>query len=199
MKYTLTLSRWHKVAERVNAALKEREANVKTAFTATTISLWNKEGVEEKAAEIGRRAADDLALVEAGARAVAAIRAALAMRNADLGISGRLAEVEGANRRAALYRTIIDGQKPDMVRPEGVRALPGELVGETESWGFARRSALAVTLQTADRVLVESLREKLSREQSYATRLLDEVADLNREKLEIDVPQEVIGIAGLAA
>ena len=199
MKYTLTLSRWHKVAERVNAALKEREANVKTAFTATTISPWNKEGVEEKAAEIGRRAADDLALVEAGARAVAAIRAALAMRNADLGISGRLAEVEGANRRAALYRTIIDGQKPDMVRPEGVRALPGELVGETESWGFARRSALAVTLQTADRVLVESLREKLSREQSYATRLLDEVADLNREKLEIDVPQEVIGIAGLAA
>ncbi len=199
MKYTLTLSRWHKVAERVNAALKEREANVKTAFTATTISPWNKEGVEEKAAEIGRRAADDLALVEAGARAVAAIRAALAMRNADLGISGRLAEVEGANRRAALYRTVIDGQKPDMVRPEGVRTLPAELVGETESWGFARRSALAVTLQTADRILVESLREKLSREQGYATRLLDEVADLNREKLEIDVPQEVIGIAGLAA
>ena len=199
MKYTLTLSRWHKVAERVNAALKEREANVKTAFTATTISPWNKEGVEEKAAEIGRRAADDLALVEAGARAVAAIRAALAVRNADLGISGRLAEVEGANRRAALYRTVIDGQKPDMVRPEGVRALPGELVGETESWGFARRSALAVTLQTADRILVESLREKLSREQGYATRLLDEVADLNREKLEIDMPEEVIGIAGLAA
>lgn len=199
MKYTLTLSRWHKVAERVNAALKEREANVKTAFTATTISPWNKEGVEEKAAEIGRRAADDLALVEAGARAVAAIRAALAMRNADLGISGRLAEVEGANRRAALYRIVIDGQKPDMVRPEGVRTLPAELVGETESWGFARRSALAVTLQTADRILVESLREKLSREQGYATRLLDEVADLNREKLEIDMPQEVIGIAGLAA
>ena len=94
MKYTLTLSRWHKVAERVNAALKEREANVKTAFTATTISPWNREGVEEKAAEIGRRAADDLTLVEAGARAVAAIRAALAMRNAELGISGRLAEVD---------------------------------------------------------------------------------------------------------
>ncbi len=199
MKYTLTLSRWHKVAERINAALKEREANVKTAFTATTISPWNKEGVEEKAAEIGRRAADDLALVEAGARAVAAIRAALATRNSELGISGRLAEVEGANRRAALYRVIIEGQKPDMVRPEGVRALPAELVGETESWGFARRSALGVTLQTADRALVESLREKLSREQGYATRLLDEVADLNREKLEIDVPQEVIGIAGLAA
>ncbi|HEX7328657.1 MAG TPA: hypothetical protein VF428_08985 [Casimicrobiaceae bacterium] len=35
--------------------------------------------------------------------------------------------------------------------------------------------------------------------QACATRLLDEVADLNREKLEIDVPNEVIEIAGLAA
>jgi len=199
MKYILTLSRWHKVAERINTALKEREANVKTAFTATTISPWNKDGVEEKAADIARRAADDLALVEAGARAVAAIRAALALRNAELGISGKLAEVEGANRRAALYKAVIDGQRPDMVRPEGVRTLPAELVGETESWGLARRTALAVTLQTADRPLVQSLRERLAREQKFATRLLDEVADLNRERLEIDLSQEVIGIAALGA
>lgn len=56
-----------------------------------------------------------------------------------------------------------------------------------------------MTLQIANAALVESLREKLAREQARATRLLDEVADLNREKLEIDVAQEVIGIAGLAA
>jgi hypothetical protein len=63
MQCTLTLSRWHKVAERINAALKERETDVKGAFTATTISPWNKEGVEEKAAGIARRAAEDLALI----------------------------------------------------------------------------------------------------------------------------------------
>jgi hypothetical protein len=89
MRYTLTLSRWHKVAERINAALKERETEVKAAFTATTISPWNKEGVEEKAAEIARRAADALELIEAGARAVAQIRAALSIRNAELGVSER--------------------------------------------------------------------------------------------------------------
>ncbi len=199
MKYTLTLSRWHKVAERINAALKEREAIVKAAFTATAISPWNKEGVEEKAADIARRASEALALVEAGALAVVAIRAALALRNAELGIAGKLAEVEAANRRTALYKAVIDGQKPDMVRPENVRALPGELIGESESWGFARRSALAVTLQTADTALIDSLREKLAREQARATRLLDEIADLNRETVEIEVAQDVAGIAGLAA
>ena len=199
MKYTLTLSRWHKVAERVNIALKEREANVKAAYTATAISPWNKQGVEEKAAVIARRAEDDLALVESGAQAVAVIRAALAVRNAQLGISGRLAEAEAANRRVALYKAVIDGQKADMVRPDAVRSLPGELVGETDSWSFTRRAAVAVTLQTAEAALIEALREKLAREQARATRLLDEVADLNREKLEVDVPQELIGIAGLAA
>jgi hypothetical protein len=198
MKYTLTLSRWHKVAERIQAALKEREAAAKAAFTATEISPWNRAGVEDKAAEIVRRAAADLALVEIGAQAVATIRAALALRNAALGVSTRLAEAEAANRRANLYKAIVDGQKPDMVRPADVQALPAGLIGETESWSFARRGAAAITLQTADKALLEALRDKLAREQARATRLLDEVADLNRERLEIEVPQEVAGIAGLA-
>lgn len=199
MKYALTLSRWHKVVERINTALKERETNVKKALTATTISPWNKEGIEEKAAGIARRATDDLALIETGARAVAQIRAALAIRNAELGIAARLAEAEAANRAASLYKSVIEGQDTDMVRPESVRGLPAALVGDTDPIGFGRRPAPTVTLQTADGALVESLREKLAREQARATRLLDEVADLNREKLEIDVPREVLEIAGLAA
>jgi hypothetical protein len=199
MKYALTLSRWHKVAERINTALKERETSVKKAFTATTVSPWNKEGIEEKAAGIARRAADDLALIETAARAVAQIRAALAIRNAELGISARLAEAEAASRTAALYKSVVEGQDTDMVRPESVRGLPVALVGETDPIGFGRRSAATVTLQTADGPLVESLRERLAREQARATRLLDEVADLNREKLEIDVPREMLEIAGLAA
>jgi len=198
MKYALTLSRWHKVVERINTALKERETNVKKAFTATTISPWNKEGIEEKAAGIARRAADDLALIETGARAVAQIRAALAIRNAELGIAARLAEAEAANRAAALYKSVIEGQDTDMVRPESVRGLPVALVGESDPISFGRRAAPSVMLQTADGALVESLRERLAREQARATRLLDEVADLNREKLDIEVPQEVLEIAGLA-
>ena len=52
---------------------------------------------------------------------------------------------------------------------------------------------------SADAALLDSLRERLAREQARATRLLDEIADLNRDKIEIEVPQEVVAIAGLAA
>lgn len=54
---TLTLTRWHKVAERINAALKVREDRSLAALTATTISTWNKQGVEEKARDIAGLAA----------------------------------------------------------------------------------------------------------------------------------------------
>lgn len=140
MKYTLTLSRWHKVAERLNAGSKERETRALTALTATTVSPWNKEGVEAKAVEIAERAKTDLAVIEAATAAVARIRTALALRNVELGISERLAEADAANRRA-----------------------------------------------------------KLAREQARAHALLDEVADANREKLELELERELSEIAGLAA
>ena len=198
MKHTLTLTRWHKVAERINAALKEREARVVAAFTAATISPWNKEGVEQKAAGIAARAKVDLALVEQGSAAVAAIRSALARKNAELGIAARLAEVEALNRRIALYRAVLDKQSVDMVQPEHVRHVPALAVTEGEpSWG--RREAPRVTLQVADAALLAQLASKLAREQGRSHALLDEIADLNREKLELDIAPEVHEIAGLAA
>jgi hypothetical protein len=198
MKYSLTLTRWHKVAERINAALKEREARVLAAFTATTISAWNKEGAEEKAAEIAVRAKSDLTLVETGAAAVAGIRSALAVRNAELGIAARLAEVEALKRRVRLYRDIVEKQTTDMVRPEAVRHVPDALAPE-ESGFLGRRTAQAITLAIADKALLDALRIALVREQARAHALLDEIADANRAQLELDLPQDLVEIAGLAA
>lgn len=198
MKHTLTLTRWHKVAERINAALKEREARMVAAFTGATISPWNKEGVEQKAAVMAARGKADLALVEQGSAAVAAIRSALARSNAELGIAARLAEVEAANRRIGLYRAVLDKQSVDMVQPEHVRHVPALAVPESEpSWG--RRDPPRITLQVADAALLAELASKLAREQARSHALLDEIADLNREKLEIDVASELHEIAGLAA
>jgi len=198
MKHALTLTRWHKVAERINAALKEREARAVAAFTAATISPWNKEGIEQKAAGIAERSKADLALVEQGSAAVAAIRSALARRNAELGIAARLAEVEAAKRRIALYRAVLDKQSVDMVQPEHVRHVPAHAMPEGEpSWG--RREAPRITLQVADGALLADLAVKLAREQARSHALLDEIADLNREKLELDIAPELHEIAGLAA
>ena len=196
MNFKLTLSRWHKVTERINAAIKECETRIKAAFTDTTVSSWNRDGIEEKAANISRRAEQDLVLVEVGTRAVEIIRSTLANRNAELGIAGKLAQVEGANRRASLYKAVIEGQKPDMVRAASVHSLPMQI--DQSDW-LSRRSALVVTLQTADPDLLEGLRGKLVLEQASAVRTLDEIADLNRETIEIEMPKEVMEIAKLAA
>ena len=197
MKHTLTLTRWHKVAERINTAIKEREARAVAAFTATTVSPWNKEGVEAKADEIARRAKTDLALIEAGTAAVARIRAALGQRNGELGIGERLAEADAANRRARLYRDLLEKQSADMVRPVNVRHVPSAIAGDDSLW--SRRSLATITLEIADKALLDELQVKLAREQARSHALLDAVADANREKLELELADELVGIAGLAA
>lgn len=198
MDFSLTLTRWHKVAERINAALKEREARAIDALTAAAISPWNKEGVEQKATALADRARVDLALVELGSTAVAEIRTALGRRNAELGISQRLAEAEAAHRRIALYRAVLEKQGVDMVRPEHVRHVPALVMADAEP-AWARREAARITLQVADAALLGELASKLPREQARAHALLDEVADLNREKLELGIAAELVEIAGLAA
>jgi hypothetical protein len=197
VKLTLTLTRWHKIAERINGALKLCEERSLAALTATAISPWNKEGIEEKAREIAGQAETDLALIEAGTEAVAGIRGALARRNAELGISARLAEVEAANRKARLYRELIDKQRADMVRPEDVRHVPAMVGADEPLW--PRRSASGITLAIADKALLDGLRAKLAREQSRSHALLDAIADANREKLELELADELLEIAGLAA
>jgi len=197
MKHTLTLTRWHKVAERINAALKEREARLLGALTATSISPWNKEGVEDKAEELARRASEDLAVIEAGTAAVAHIRTALGQRNTELGIGERLAETDAANRRAKLYRELLEKQSVDMVRPADVRHVPPAIAGEDSLW--SRRAAATITLAIADKALLEELRAKLAREQARSHTLLDAVADANREKLELDLADQLLEIAGLVA
>ena len=198
MKYTLTLSRWHKVAERLNAGSKEREARAITALTATTVSPWNKEGVEAKAVEIAERAKSDLAVIEAATAAVARIRTALALRNVELGISERLAEADAANRRTRLYRELLDKQGMDMVKAADMRHVPATVAAD-EPYSFSRRAGSAITLAIADKTLLDELRAKLAREQARAHALLDEVADANREKLELELERELSEIAGLAA
>jgi hypothetical protein len=197
MKFTLTLTRWHKVAERIDAAVKVREEHAIAALTATTLSPWNKEGIEEKAKAIDWQARNDLALVEVATAAIAGIRSALAARNADLGISARLAEAEAANRKARLYRELVVRQRADMVRPEDVRHVPPTVGGDEPL--FSRRSGNTITLAIADRALVDELQMKLAREQARAHALLDAIADANREKLELDLANELLEIAGLAA
>ncbi|OFZ85134.1 MAG: hypothetical protein A2W21_03980 [Betaproteobacteria bacterium RBG_16_66_20] len=56
-----------------------------------------------------------------------------------------------------------------------------------------------VTLAIADKALLDELRAKLAREQARAHALLDEVADANREKLELELDMKLVEIAGLAA
>jgi len=139
-----------------------------------------------------------LDVIEAATTAVARIRSALALRNVELGISGRLAEADAANRRAKLYRELLDKQRMGMVKPADMRLVPATVVAD-EPYGFGRRAGSTITLAIADKALRDELRAKLTHDRARAHALLDEVADANREKLELELDMKLVEIAGLAA
>jgi hypothetical protein len=141
MKHRLSLTRWHSVAERIKAAVSEREARA-----------------------IASRDKADLAFVEAALSAIAAIRGALARRNVELGIADKLAEAEAVSRRAMLYLAIVEKERGGK--------------GTTD---------------------LENLILKLAADQALARVLLDQVVALNRAKLELELPDELTVVAGLAA
>jgi hypothetical protein len=83
------------------------------------------------------------------------------------------------------------------VRPEDVRHVPATAGRDEPLW--PRRSGSGITLAIADKALLDELRAKLAREQARSHALLDAIADANREKLELELADDLLEIAGLAA
>ena len=79
-----------------------------------------------------------------------------------------------------------------------MRKVPAT-VATDETFSFSRRAGSVITLAIADKMLLDELRAKLAREQARAHALLAEVADANRDKLELELERELVEIAGLAA
>ena len=132
---------------------------------------------------------------------MARVRATLAKRDAEL---RRVGNARGS--RAGRYarwratRRLSKARKVDIVRPESVKALPSALMGETQPYRSIRSpyGHCRDARDARDAALIESLREKLSRGSRRAPRGCWTGSPTSIARSLIDVPKEVIGVAGLA-
>ncbi len=194
-RFELTLSRWHKVAERLSALAAERVKLAKDLYTNTQVSSWNKAGVTERAARLAEEAKAALGLHSLLVDAIVAIRSRLALRNAELGVSAKLSELAGLERRIGMLNAILQGQFPDMVRPVDLGEVPRELA---EDRGFLK-SATRITLRLLPDAEYEAMRAEHSALQGRAHALADAVADLNRSRMELELHVSIARLAGLPA
>ena len=191
--YTLSLSRWHKVAERLARKHLELTQAAKNVFLNTQVSGYLGEGQVARLQSDGARALADIQKAFQVQDGVMAIRQAIGDANARVGVATLLAQHDAMSRRQKLLEAILAGQGSEMVSVEELAHLPSQVVSEDR---YDRSRG-----QVRVRILDGSAQTELKREAAvllakvYA--LADQISDLNRERVQVELSEEVAAIGGL--
>ena len=190
----LSLSRWHKVAERLAREYTETVYGAKQALTQTRVSACLGESQEKALRDESEEWQKRLAWVFQVQDTLAAVRCALGNANVQNGVAGKLAEFDKLNRRQKVLTELIEGQGADMIAIDELKSIPQDYVADGDRYD-SKRPQLRVRM--LDRAAVAQLKQQLEGVRSRAYALSDEIADLNRATLSIAIPDDVASLAGI--
>jgi len=192
--YTLTLTRWHKVAERLAREYGEAVSESRSTLTQTAISAYLGEEQEEFLQTQTQTALTNLDRAFRIQDAVAHVRHLVGDANVREGVSAKLAEFDKLNRRVKALSEVVESQSSDMVSVTQLRGIPKDYVADGASYDSKRPR---IKVRMLDTQALERLADQLSNARKAAYALSDEVSDLNKAKLSIELETEVASAAGL--
>ena len=192
--YTLTLTRWHKVAERLARDYGESISESRSTLSQTVISAYLGEEQEQFLQAQTQNALGNLERAFRIQDAVAHIRHLVGNANVHEGVAAKLAEFDKLNRRAKALSEVVDSQSTEMVSVTQLRSIPKDYVADGASYDSKRPKIKVRMLGMQD---LEKLASQLDATRKAAYALSDEVSDLNKAKLSIELETDVASAAGL--
>jgi len=191
--YTLSLSRWHKVAERLAREYTETIGAVRAAYSDTSVPAWLGESQEEELRALSRQAEERLEWAFRLQDGIARVRKGLGDSNAEQGITADLADHDRLARRLKVLADLLAVQSSEMVGIEQLKKVPERLSAEPER--YERRKGIRVRLM--DAATVQRLQERAESVRAEYYALADRINEKNRARLEIALPPEIARAAGL--
>lgn len=191
--YTLSLSRWHKVAERLARSFTELTVAAKNAFNNTQINGYLGDAQIARLRDLASQHVGKLRHAFELQDALARIRQIVGEANTKTGVSKELAEYDALTRRHKLLETILAGQTTEMVNFEEMPQLPKQIVGEDRY----DRSKGTIRVRMLDTKAFDALRAECDEVLSKVYALADRINDLNRERLSLELPDGIARAAGL--
>ena len=192
--HTLTLSRWHKAAERLSREYTEAVYACRLTLNQTKVSAYLGETQERQLREQSTMGLERLNKAFVIQDSLAQIRQVLGDANVHHGISAKLAEFDKLNRRVKVLTEIMEGQTADMIGIDELHKIPADYVADGERYD-SKRPLLNIRMLDANALGVVRTQFEQTRTQAYA--LADEIADLNRAKITLELPLEIAQMAGL--
>jgi hypothetical protein len=196
-RYSLSLSRWHAVAERISTLADTRARDALTALAGTTVNVVLETSQLEALRTRGAASLDKLRLARAGFAAVGSIRSHLARANADQGVSSLLAEQASLRRELRLVRELgsIDLALRTPLEAVNARLSVPQQGMDVRMAGLGR--GVAIALVSAD--VVSDANAEAQRMETMLASLSDKINDINRHAIAIELPRELAQEAGLEA
>lgn len=190
--FSLPLSRWHHVADRIRQ-IGDSKSNEAFAVLATT-QLGTPIDAEQSLAlkERGKKALSNIELARQAVTVVGTIRDELAKANAAYGINSLLSQAESKRREAQLLRRFGN---IDLVTKVPLDQSNSVLASQQKEREVYTRASVNVALVSAQSLAGFS--DLASALDSQAAAINDQVAELNRNKLSIELPVDLAKAAGL--
>jgi hypothetical protein len=192
--YSMTLSRWHKVAERLSREYTESAYKAKQVLTQTRVSAYVGAGQEQNLRDEASVSNVRLRRAFRLQDGIALIRSALGIENARTGVTAQLAEFDKLNRQQKVLTDIVEGQAAEMIGIDELKNIPGDYVSDGDNFD-RRRPQLRVRMLGRGELLELQAELEAVRARAYA--LADEIAERNKATLMLELTEEVAQAAGL--
>lgn len=192
--YTLSLSRWYKVAERLARTYTELTTSVRNTFNNTQVTGYMGNAQVTRLKEQRDQQQGNLSKAFELQDTLIRIRQALGEANTRTGVGKELAEYDALSRRHKLLESMLSAQSSDMVTLEEMPELPDQLAFEDR---YHNSTKGAVRVRLLDSEAQQALRTEAEKLLARVYALADRISDLNKERLTLEMPEEIAKGAGL--
>lgn len=192
--YTLTLNRWHHVASRIKALAKSKLDEANSTLGGTVVENKLSQAQIDALKGRGTRALEQLHSGMAALETVGVIRRALADANGKFGVAAMLAEAEDKRARARALEAFSQIDLLSITPVEDINAAFDQR-GENKGLSLGYRNGTRASVVAIDALdFVGETRRSL---EAQAAAIADQVADLNRQTLTIELDESLAKEVGL--
>jgi len=191
--YTCTLTRWHKVAERLTREFTDLSKSAKAGLTEMTVSEYLGESQISRLSGFRDECLEKLESALRIQDAIVRIRQSLSAANEQHGVASALAEYDKLQKRATLLGALVsadDGQKVGLHELQHVKNP-----AKSDDWRERGQTKIPVAMLDSEQRV--SLKNRADEAMAAAYAQADRVADLNKAQLQLELPPDIARLAGL--
>lgn len=191
--YSCTLTRWHKVTERLTKEFSALTKAAKAGLAETTVTEYLGEAQETRLIDLRDNCLKQIDSALAVQDAIVHIRQTLSAANESQGVSRALANYDKLVKRVNLFESLLSTQSSEKVAIAELKAVKNP--GRSEKYLDRGQPKIAVAMLEGKPL--EQLQAQFSKATTAMYVQADELADLNKWVLDIALEPEIAKLAGL--